>query len=105
MSKILVPVAEVKNAVSSILSVLPVASTAAISEYYVAVWLTLFFTMIKSPELIIIRRLFPSVFLSFQVSLPSAPDCGSTGALASSRPVLLGAWQSAQALKECVSYI
>jgi hypothetical protein len=101
----LVPVAEVNNPVSSILSVLPVASTTAISARYVAVWLTLFFTVIKAPELIMIRRLFPSVFVPFQVGLPNAPDCKSTAAFSSSNRALLGAWQSVQAFKACVSYI
>jgi len=84
---------------------LPVASTPAISACYVAVWLTLFFTTTKAPELIMIRRSFSSVFVSFQAGLPNAPDCGSIAAFASSNPALLGAKQSVQALKACVSYI
>jgi len=55
--------------------------------------------VIKAPELIMIRRLFPSVFVPFQVGLPNAPDCGSTAAFASSNRALLGAWQSVQDLK------
>ena len=90
-SKILVSVAEVKNPVSRILSVLPVASTEAIRARYVVIWLALFCTMKKAPEMIMIRLLFPSVFVSFQVGLPNAPDCGSTAAFASSNRALLGA--------------
>jgi hypothetical protein len=81
-SKTLVPVAEVNSPVSSILNVLPVTYTAAISARYVAIWLSLFFTVIKAPELIMIRRLFPPVFVPFQVGLHNAPDCGSTAAFA-----------------------
>jgi hypothetical protein len=84
--------------------VLPVAFIAAISVGYIAAWLTVFFTMIKAPELIRTRRVSPSVFVLFQVDLPNAPDCGSKGAFASSSPALLGARQSVPTLGGCVSY-
>jgi hypothetical protein len=78
---------------------------AAVSVGYIVVWLTLCFTVIKAPEMIRTRRVFQSVFLSFQVGLTGAADYGSTGAFASSSPFLLGARQSVPTVEDCVFYI